>query len=563
MPFGIYPFGGTVAWGEIPGAGTPTGLVQAWLAEVGRTFLYEVTVFDRATGSPWILPFGIYPFGQIPSEALISGELTLQFSDTGYITGPTDSVVNTNYDGSISTGLQITSTTPPTPEVSRRATVQVGNFAIANVDGQLDSAVRNYSVDGRKVRVLLGLRANGYDTFVPIFTGRMVEWENNLTQATIVVRDETYKLDKALQTDIYTGAGGYNGGSDLTGKPRPMTFGQVLNIAPPLIDATNLIYQAHSRLIQSVDAVYDRGATITAGADYASYAALVAAVVAAGTYATCLAFGLVKLGSSPSGLVTMDIKGDASGGYIDTTGLIAKRVIKDFGGLADSDLDPSWADFNTAMPGTIGWFQGMSAINVSVALDQIFGHCAGWWGALPSGLIQCGRLTVPTSDLYVLAINEYDDIEVEILTPLPGTFPPRFRQRVAYQRLWTAQQDTDLAGSVTAARRSYLSQETRIAVSQDLSVQNSFLLAVDPEPLQSLFYNQSDAATLAGNLLTLYKTLRQTVRVKIDLKGISARLSATVLITHARINGGNPLPMLVMDITLIADARQVELILWG
>jgi hypothetical protein len=43
----------------------------------------------------------------------------------------------------------------------------------------------------------------------------------------IVVRDEGYRLEKPMQTDIYDGSGGYNGGADLLGKPRPMTFGQV------------------------------------------------------------------------------------------------------------------------------------------------------------------------------------------------------------------------------------------------------------------------------------------------------------------------------------------------
>jgi hypothetical protein len=563
MTFGINPFG-TIAYGEIPGAGTPSGLVQAWNAEVGRTLLYEVTTFDRATGAPWIIPYGVLPYGVVPTEALLTGEIILRFSDTGFISTPADSLANTNFDGSVSTGLQMTSTTPPTPEVSRRATIQVGNFALANVDGQLDSAVRNYSVDGRKVRTLLGLRANGYDTYVPIFTGRMVQWDNNLSEVSIVVRDETYRLDKPMQTDIYDGSGGYSGGTDLAGRPRPMTFGQALNISPPLANATLLIYQVHHRAIQSVDAVYDRGAALTPGADYATYALLAAAVVSGGTYATCLAFGLIRLGSTPSGLITADIHGDAAGGYIDTTGLIAKRIIKDFGALADTDLDlSSWSNFDTGLPGTIGWFQDASAINVSDALDQVFGHCAGWWGALSTGLIQCGRLSVPTSDLYVLAIDENDDITLEILQPLSGTFPPRFRQRVGYQRIWTEQQDTDLAGAVTAARRAFLSQSFRVASSTDSSVQNAFLLATDPDPLQSLFYNQSDAATLADGLLTLYKSLRQTVRITIDLKGLSARLSATVLVTHRRLNGGNPLPMLVLDITILADQRQVELVLWG
>jgi hypothetical protein len=342
-----------------------------------------------------------------------------------------------------------------------------------------------------------------------------------------------------------------------------MTFGQVLNVTPPLIDAANLVFQAHHRAVQSFDAVYDRGAALTPALDYADYATLILVVVSPGTYATCKTLGLFRLGSTPSGLITADVHGDASGTYIDTTGAVAKRIIKDFGGLTDSELNlASWADFETGLPGTIGWWHGTDPIDVSEALNQIFGHCAGWWGAAGDGTIEVGRLA-PTADLYTLALDESDEIDLEILEPLNGTFPPRFRQRVGYQKNWTPQQDTDLAGAVTAARRAFLAEELRLVKSEDVAVQTSYSLAVDPDPLPSLFYNSSDASTLSVSLLALYKAARQTVRVTLNLKGLGARLSSTVLLTHPRLNDGVATPMLVMDVTIAADPRQTELVLWG
>jgi hypothetical protein len=162
-----------------------------------------------------------------------------------------------------------------------------------------------------------------------------------------------------------------------------------------------------------------------------------------------------------------------------------------------------------------------------------------------------------------LSIEEDEIIDFQILPPLPGTFPPRFRQRVGYQKLWTTQQETDLAGSVTAARRQYLAQDFRIASTTDATVLTNFLQAQDPDPLESFFENQSDAATLSAALLALYKVARQTVQITLDLKGISAFLGSVILVTHRRLNQGAATAMLVMDVTIRADDRQVDLVLWG
>jgi hypothetical protein len=552
-----------VAWSEIPDAGTRGSYVQVWNAEFGRIFLYELTAYKRGSGS-WDSPWGYEAWGREPAGALISGEAIFRFSDMGYITLPTDSPANTNYDGSVQAGLKLTRSLPATPESDRRVNLELGSFDLANVDGVLDSVVAGYSVDGRRVRVLLGLTSYRYGDFVPVFTGRMIQWSNSGDDVTVEVRDEGYRLDKPMQTDIYGGTGAYDGGSDVTGKPRPLAFGKVLNISPVLIEASTLTYQFHSRIAQAVDAVYDRGAALTADLDYATYALLAAATITAGHYATCLAKGLIRLGSTPSGLVTADVRGDAQGGYTDVTATIAKRVVKDFGGLSDTDLDlASWDNLATAQPGTIGWYQDTTAINVSAAIGAVLGGCAAWWGPTPAGLLTCGQIIAPSSASYVIAIAESEIVDFQILPPLGGTFPPRFRQRVGYQKLWTTQQDTDLAGAVTAARRSYLAQDTRVAASTDISVQTAYLLAVDPDPLVSLFNNQSDAAALATSLLTLYKTFRQTARITMGLGGQGARLGAAVLVTHHRLNGGSPTPMLVMDITIDADAREYELVCWG
>lgn len=113
----------------------------------------------------------------------------------------------------------------------------------------------------------------------------------------------------------YAGTGGAEGGPDRKGTLKPWIFGHAQNVEPILIDEDNSVYQFSGYgAIQSVDVLYERGASFGAPVgDYADYAALVAATIPAGRWATCLALGMVRLGAPQFGVITGDLKGDYSG----------------------------------------------------------------------------------------------------------------------------------------------------------------------------------------------------------------------------------------------------------
>ena len=113
----------------------------------------------------------------------------------------------------------------------------------------------------------------------------------------------------------YAGTGGAEGGADLKGKLKPWIFGHAKNVEPVLINEDDSVYQFSGYgPIQSVDALYERGASFGAATgDYANYAALVAVSIPAGRWATCLAEGMIRLGAPQYGLITGDVKGDYSG----------------------------------------------------------------------------------------------------------------------------------------------------------------------------------------------------------------------------------------------------------
>lgn len=489
---------------------------------------------------------------------------TFNYSDVGYTSPPIGTNTNIHFEARARQPLRLNRTLPVAPELGRRVATEIAGIELNNEDGGLDDLVLDYAIDGRRIRVLVGETDDQYDNFVPIFAGRGVDWFGDLRTVTINARDEAHRLDIPFQADLYEGTGGIEGTEELKGKCRPVTFGQCPNVLLELIDPTNLVYQFHHRQAQSVDAVYDRGAALTPTADQANYADLIATVLSAGQYATCLALGLVRLETTPTGLVTADVKGDASGSYIDTTFPIAQRILTDYAGISTAEIETlAFAAMGAEVTGVIGWHQGLDSITCEQAMSEIVGHCAAWWGGTPTGPFTVGRVEEPDPAEVSLSLGMIDILDAEIIPAPPGAFPPRFRQRVAYNNNWTVQRGEDLAASVSAARRLQLAEPHSIATAEDLTTQDDFALAQDPDPLQSLFVNSADAEAEAQRLIDLLSVPRTTVLVPLKDGGYDAPLGATVDLTTPRINDGLIWYARVIGHEVDAGDNRVNLILWG
>lgn len=123
------------------------------------------------------------------------------------------------------------------------------------------------------------------------------------------VNSDVFEAD--VLTATYAGTGGVEGGDDIKGRLKPLALGWPQNVEPVLINAVYSIYQFSAYgPIEAVTALYERGSDFgSADADYADYAALQAATVPDGGWATCLAEGLVRLGAPEAGVITGDLKG--------------------------------------------------------------------------------------------------------------------------------------------------------------------------------------------------------------------------------------------------------------
>jgi hypothetical protein len=560
-PLGVDPFG------YVDGAGEPNEFTVAAL-ETGGTQVYLVELYPYKRGATALsggveaTPLGVLAFGELETPVdPTAGIATVLYSDAGYVSPPQGVNGSVWFEGRVLQPLRLTRMLPLTPEAARRVVLEIAGIEIINADGALDTLLRECAIDGRRVIVKLGRRDYAYNQFTPVFSGRAVQWKGDLRRVVVSVRDEGYRLNIPLQGTLYSGAGGINGTSDLTGKPVPICFGKRRNIAPVPIDPTNLVLQFHSRTVAGVDAVYDKGAALSATTDYGSYAALTGAVIASGSYATCLALGLIRLGASPAGLVTADVRGDAQGSYIDTTMAIALRLLTDFAGVATADID-TVAFTSAAVTGTVGWYRSADPISAEQALSEIVGHCAAWWGATTDGQITVGRIALPDSNNVGLTLEAWDPIDVQIIDPPPGTVPPRFRQRVAYRENGNVQR-ADVAAGVTDARKQEIAEPYRVVTAINTDTQADFVLAQDPDVLGSLFDSSTDAQTLADLLIALFSVPRTCVAVDLDTLGHLGKVGQTISLTHPRINNGGTWYARCIGADVDARRRRVTLILWG
>ncbi len=152
-------------------------------------------------------------------------------------------------------------------------------------------------------------------------------------------------LDAALLS-TYAGTTGAEGTEALKGQPKPLALGAPRYVAGTLIDNINTVFQISAYgPLRGFETALERLARFGGSVgDFASYAALVAATVPAGRWATAKAVGMVRLGAPPTGQVSFLIGGDQGGpdGWARLPGEIIRRLALLSGGagrINDASLD--------------------------------------------------------------------------------------------------------------------------------------------------------------------------------------------------------------------------------
>lgn len=191
----------------------------------------------------------------------------------------------------------------------------------------------------------IALQADGVlegPTASPEFIGYVTAYtyDKDTRRLALDCKVSTKLYDKNLLTKQFGGGGGIDGDAGFRGTLLPAAFGTVKNIEPIWFDATRNIgmLDGYDNTL-SIDWLGEGLASFGPRvADYATYALLAAAIdaaaVAPGEWATCVAKGLVGLGAPPAGRISVH----ATFGY-GTPGTWITRILETHAGLSGALID--------------------------------------------------------------------------------------------------------------------------------------------------------------------------------------------------------------------------------
>jgi hypothetical protein len=497
---------------------------------------------------------------------------TFYLSTDPFVTTPSDTPANTEFlavlvnPGSFGTSVFTDGRT------GGGATLQNGEMIVSNMDGSFDPW-QFYSFDGRQITVRMGEPSGGYPgSMVTLFKGTVEAVELTWDSVVIRVMDLQRSLQVPLLPNTYGGTNSLPNGidgtaNDIKGQKKPRVYGLVYNIQPQAVNTSLLIYQVSDRAVQAIDAVYDRGVALAQGSDFATNALLQAATgLSAGTYYTCKAEGLFRLASTPAGYPTADVTEGASAS-LRTPAQVLSRMATD-AGLTTVSSDITSLDNLTSTSGT-SWECGVYVtddVTFEDAMNQVSTGfmVAYYFDAL--GRYRMGMLVAPSGIPSLYITEDVVLPGIERVTPPEMAVPP-WAVIFKHTKIWTVQ-DTDLAGSVSAASRAFLADEYRTVRSEDAAVKTKYLLAQEYE-VYSLMADRSNsgwAATQGARVRDLLKGAPNMFRVPVPLdiiQGASYKMLDVVSLTISRfsMSGGKLFLLLGIDLEL-ADNTAI-LTLWG
>jgi hypothetical protein len=217
-----------------------------------------------------------------------------------------------------------------------------------------------YALGDARVRVWTGEPSDAWGSWTLRFDGRATGQPtvgDGMAALEIAVDDRW--LDSPLLA-TYAGTGGAEGEAAQKGRPKPLAIGAPRYCPGNLIDTANLVFDLSAYgLIEDVEAALEGLASFGASVgDYASQAALVAATIPAGRWATSKAAGKVRHGApaAQGRRFVYHVKGDKAGpdGWVRRPGSVIKRLALLAGGSGRTH-DASLAALDTARPYNVSW----------------------------------------------------------------------------------------------------------------------------------------------------------------------------------------------------------------
>lgn len=501
-----------------------------------------------------------------------SSEVTLYFSDEGYVTGSTNlppgGAANISYDCRIITPAIIQEEAWKDGIIGGQSRISFGVIELANSDGSLDY-LTSYSFDGRGVTVIVGTipDGGGTPTWVTVMTGKMKPPSIGIDRMTIIIRDRIADLNKPVCVNTFAGTNALPAGlegtaNDIGGSRKPKCFGKVTGVSPVCVNTSRLIFQVNDGAVLDVPNAYDRGAALTKGANYTSQTDMQTTAPAAGGYRVWPAGGYFRIGSALSGTLTCNITEGATNA--DRSAAQLAYDIALIAGLSAGDI--SAADItaldtlNSAQIG-VYYIDDTTAIQ---ALDDVLSSIGAFWGFDSLGILRMKRWDVVSgSPVVTLTSTEIKNIE----RISDENSVPWWRLRLGWQKNYTVQK-SDIAAAVTLDRRAIIGAEYRYNTSSTPSVLTSNPYAKDMTINTAIIGSGgvTEAASERTRLMNLYTVLRQRYEVTAFLEASmisSIKIGDVVRLQINRFSMSTGVDFRVMGKKTDLNSNEITLSLWA
>ena len=527
------------------------------LADKDTQFIHLVELYPYDEFQPGTMisdpPMGMLAFGEY-EFAYGGGTAEILLSDTAFTTTPTDAIPNQHYKPLVNNPVEFDTAIMSGTEFGG-GSLSFGSIVIENGDGELDQLAR-YVWNGRRAVVKVGVKGMPYEQFTTIFEGATNDLSVSDERITLGIQDNRIRTDQLLAAPLYAGTGGLEGGESLSGRPKPLCLGEVKNIAPVLVDPVNLVYQVHDGSVMAVDTVRDSGAVLTDGGDTSD---IESATPAAGEYMTQLSGGYIKLGATPAGRVSADVRGENAGGYVSSAGgliirlLTTRLTVRPFT-MAEID-GGALARIDQAVRGPMGLYL-TEAASASDTIDALLLPCLAYWNFSRTGNLTGGVVQIPKDPTLELTA---DDIDIEGVERI-ATIVPSWRISVGYAPLGVVQEEDELADATTEEDRAFLGSEYRFATFQDDTIRARYDTATD-RTFYTRLARREDAQALLERLKDIYMVSRKIIRVPLHGMMYRAELGETARLSYPRASDGAD--FMTIGISENAETGETVLGLWG
>lgn len=321
----------------------------------------------------------------------------------------------------------------------------------------------------------------------------------------------TIPAGPAITLTAPTWIGSLEGDSSLEGVVKSVALGVGRQVLAKLVDSQRLVYQVHDGSMQAVTNVKDSGDLLTFGADVSD---IYAVTPSAGTYNTCLAKGLIRLGSSPVGTITADIKGANGGtiGYAETGANIHRKLMVDYGGLSNTlEIDDGAYSILNALNSSVCGEYFDDEINIDAAGDQILKHTLSWGSPSRTGVSIVGRINDPADQTPTVAWTK-DNLKNDPSAYTRHPLGVRYKEiQVGYKPYYQTLSPDEVAGAVSLATRYDYGKEYRY-VSKPVPGASE---DADVLTVLTSYDNRSDAITELDRLIAFLSRDLETVRLQL------------------------------------------------